>query len=407
MTEKVKIDWLKGVRVLMIAHYIPGPMASYLLKNLGAEIIKVEPPFGDYMRQLPPFLEKGEKRMSTYFRSINAGFKSISINFKDESGVKVLEDLIKKSDVLIDGNRAFYLEKKVLKKKISDINPDLIHIPITAYGLKGPMRDLAGHNNNVLSLAANLSYTPLDEEGKPSVFGVQLADITSGYLAAIMALGAVMGRKNEKSSFHPNLIDASMIHSAFFLNQIYVGAMNTTDVIPKEKRELFNGVLPNYKMYKAKDGGSLFFGPIEINLFKNFCDAIEREDLYKLIKKDNKTLKKELKSLFLTKTLDEWDKLLEDVDCCYSRVNSLEEAVDNEQVKKLGLVSEIKDDTYGNLKLAGFPAKFMNEDLEIDTSEMAPELGEHSEQILLEILSYTDLEIEILKKNKTVIFYMN
>ncbi len=84
MTENIKIEWLKGVKVLLIAHYIPGPTAAFLLNGLGAEIIKVEPPFGDLMRQLPPFIKsKDGKKMSAYFRALNGGFKSIALNFKN------------------------------------------------------------------------------------------------------------------------------------------------------------------------------------------------------------------------------------------------------------------------------------------------------------------------------------
>jgi crotonobetainyl-CoA:carnitine CoA-transferase CaiB-like acyl-CoA transferase len=119
--ELIKVDWLKGVKVLLIAHYIPGPLAAYLLKCLGAEVIKCEPPFYDYMRQLPPFIKGKKGKMGAYFRALNVGFKSIAVDFKKEDGVEVLKDLIKASDVLIDGNRANYLDKVVGGRSVISI----------------------------------------------------------------------------------------------------------------------------------------------------------------------------------------------------------------------------------------------------------------------------------------------
>jgi alpha-methylacyl-CoA racemase len=235
--ELIKVDWLKGVKILLIAHYIPGPMAAYLLKCLGAEVIKCEPPFYDH---------------------------SIVVDFKKEGGVEVLKDLIKASDALIDGNRANYLNE-VLGEAVSDINPDIIHIPITAYGLKGPMKDIAGHDNNVLSLAGTLSYSSVSVQGTPSIFSAQLADITSGYIAALIAVSSILGKRNSKSNVKIGTVDASMMHAAFFLNQIYVAGMNATGKPPAHSKEFLNGGLPNYAMYLTKDEKSIFFGPTWIS----------------------------------------------------------------------------------------------------------------------------------------------
>lgn len=399
--ELIKVDWLKGVKVLLIAHYIPGPLAAYLLKCLGAEVIKCEPPFYDYMRQLPPFIKGKNGKMSAYFRALNVGFKSIAVDFKKEDGVEVLKDLIKASDVLIDGNRANYLDK-VVGGAVSNINPDITHIPITAYGLKGRMRDIAGHDNNTLSLAGTLSYTSVSAQGTPSIFSVQLADITSGYIAAIIAVSSILGRRNSNSDVEIGTVDVSMMHAAFFLNQIYVAGMNATEKPPVPGRELLNGGSPNYTMYLTKDEKSIFFGPIEPNLFKNFCETTCREDLMSLLDKDNSKLYDELVSLFKSKKLKEWEDLLHDCDCCFTRVNNLGEAMNDPQIKELGLITEVEDEAYGTLSLTGFPAGFTENSLQPDFTEPAPEPGEHTNEILKEFLSYNSEKIEKLINNKVV-----
>ena len=109
------MDLLAGMRVLLCAHYIPGPVGATLLQNMGAEIIKIEPPFGDFMRGFPPFLTgKNDKKMSSYFRTLNAGFKSVVLDFKKAEDISNFKRLIQSADVIIDGNRTHYLTQKIL-----------------------------------------------------------------------------------------------------------------------------------------------------------------------------------------------------------------------------------------------------------------------------------------------------
>ena len=391
----------------MIAHYIPGPVAGYLLKWLGAEVIKVEPPFGDLMRQLPPFIEHaaGGEKEAAYFRAINGGMKSISVNFKTGQGLEVLEKLIKRSDVVIDGNRAGYLES-ILKKSVPSINKEVVYIPITAYGLKGPMRDVAGHDNNILGLAGSLSYGGgLDSEGLPVVFGSQLADITAGYLAALMAVAGLYSRGNAAcSGAKINTIDVSMLHAAFFLNQIYVAAMSAGQkeqaAGPRPGKELLNGGLANYRMYRTKNGKAVFFGPIEPNLFKNFLDKIGRADLLELREESGDKLARELEAVFLTKTREEWVELLKGVDCCLTPVNSLEEALREPQIRALGLVCDTGDE---GLRIAGFPAGFTEQGLQPEgLSQKAPLIGEHTREILSGLLGYSDNDMDALFRTGSV-----
>ena len=386
MTQKsISIDWLKGKRVLLIAHYIPGGMASYLLRHLGAEIIKVEPPHGELMRQMPPFLKGEEGNMNAYFRAFNAGVKSIVVDFKSTAGAETLRKLIAVSDVLIDGNRVGLIEK-VIGGKIHASNPEIIHIPVTGQGIKGPLKDIAAHDNNCLARSGALSFTPLDEEGLPSVFSGQIADITAGYMAAFMAVSALMGKANAQSQSTVGTIDASMLHSAFFLNQMYVSAMNVTQQPPQPKKEALNGGLANYRMYKTADSQAIFFGPLEPKLFNNFCTAINRPDLPALLMRENDQLIDELKHIFSTKTRAEWAALLKACDCCFTEVNNLEEAMNDPQIQALGLVREVADKNLGNLNLVTFPAGFGEDSLPPTTTDSAPEIGEHTEWVHREIL---------------------
>lgn len=386
------------MNVLLVANYIPGPVAAYLLKMLGAKIIKVESPNGgDLFRSMK--VGPRDNRKDAYFQAINGGFKSIAIDLKSNEGINIFKKLIKKCDLLIDGNRAGKLAH-LLREEIHDINQNIIHIPITAYGLKGPMKDVAGHDNNILGLAGVLSYTSSAKNGLPSIYGTQIADITSGYLAALTGMAAYFGKRVGNTDNQAlNTIDVSMLHAAFFLNQIYVPAMDVTKKSPIPDKELLNGGLPNYRSYMAKDK-AIFFGPIEPALFGNFCKKIEREDLLK--SKDSNFLHQELESIFKSKTVNEWRNFLDGVDCCFTPINSLEEATHEKQIRELGLVN--KSEGAENILKVGFPAGFSKESLrpygEMDNS---PQLGEHTREIMNKHLGYTKEQIDELYNSETVI----
>lgn len=380
-TEPILIDWLKGQRILLIAHYVPGPTAAYLLRVLGAEVIKVEPPFHDMLRMFPPFIEGPNSRMAAMFRTLNAGFRSIVIDFKTVEGQQILKGLLQKCDVLIDGNRPGYLES-VLGKPISEAAPEIIHIPISAHGLKGPMRDVAGHDNNVFAMSGNLSYTSPGEAGMPSVFSAPLADINSGYMAAFLAVSALLGRENTQAQAKVRTVDASMLHAAFFLNQMQVSSMNVVPEAPEAGKAWMNGGMANYTSYNTGTGEAIFFGPVEPGLFQNFCRATGREELNKLLYADNEKLKNELTQLFAGKSLAEWEELLKDVDCCFSPVKDLKQALENEQIRALGLVQELDDDDLGPIRLVGFPAGFGPDSRPPELPNKAPKPDEDREYIL-------------------------
>jgi alpha-methylacyl-CoA racemase len=398
--DGISVDFLRGVRVLVVAHYIPGPFAAYLLRHLGAEVIKVEPPFGDLMHQLPPFYQKdGDKHESAFYRAINGGMKSIAVNFKSSDGVEVLRRLIAASNVIIDGNRAGYLER-ILGSSLHCINPEALHIPITAFGLNGPLKNVAGHDNNILAMAGNLSYGGDAGDSSTGVWGQQLADITAGYVAALQALGWLFGRNNSASATKVNTIDVSMLHAAFSLNQIYLTGMSATGKSPQADQELLNGAMPNYRMYFTKDSRKVFFGPIEHNLFANFATRVERDDLMPLLGKDNSKLREELNSIFASKTLVEWEQTLENVDCCFTPVRTLAQAAEDPQIRALSLVRKCED----NLLVSGYPAGFGNDSLQPKTIGCeAPTLGEHSEEVLKTVLGYEEGEIKRLIQSKAVL----
>ena len=401
MAEPVEVGWLKGVRVCLCAHYVPGPLAAYLLQCLGAEVIKVEPPSHDMLRAYPPFFEGADgERMGAWFRTLNGGFKSMVIDFKQGEGGAVLQGLLRHCDVLIDGHRPGYLSR-VLGMAPEDVHAGLVYLPISAYGQQGPLRDVAGHDANLLAMAGNLSYTAPGAGGLPALFSAPVADILAAHTAALCAVAALLGRQTQRGG-EIRRVDSSMYHAAFFLNQMQVAAMNLVAQAPVAGQAWMNGGMANYRPYTTADGQTIMFAPIEPHLFGQFCQRLGRPDLIPLCYQDDLRLGAELEVLFAARPLAEWEQLLADCDCCFSPVLPLDKAMEHPQAAALGLVQDLEDPRLGAMKLAAFPAGFGPESASPTLAQTAPRPGEHSVVLLRELMGFSEAEIDRLLGTGTV-----
>lgn len=384
----MELELLKGFKVLINAHYIPGPVAAWFLRQMGARVIKLEPPgTGDYMRSAPPYIQdiKGSGRISSFFYSLNYGFESIAVNLKSEEGVGIFRKLLGYCDVYIDGNRPGFSEK-VLGEKVVDVNPEIIYAPITAWGQDGPYVRKAGHDGNCLSIAGTLSYNSTSRRQTPSMIGSQVSDINSGLLAAIGVLGMLVGRLNQQCSSVPRVYDCAMLDAAVHLNQIYVSRLNADHQPMKPDKEWLNGGEGYYNVYLTKDNKPALFGAIEPGLFKNFTDAIQRPDLIGLRKSsvdDPMKLIQELEKIFAERTLQEWNELLKDCDCCFTQVNDVREAMEDPQIRFRESIMNVVDPVYGSLKQTAYPGRF--DGCSVSVMDSAPGLGNCTEKILGEL----------------------
>ena len=397
----MQLDCLKGYTILLNAHYIPGPLAAWFLRNLGARVIKIEPPGGDLFRHVPPFFTGPGGRISAYFRALNAGFESISVNLKEPEGVAVFEKLLQVSHVYIDGNRPGFLQK-LIGKTATEINPELISVPISAFGLSGPCHLQAGHDGNCMAMAGTLSHNGDSERGISSPTGIQAVDITAGLIAACTAMGMLLGRRNPQSTARPAVFDGSMLDAAVLLNQIYVSKFSADANEMQPGREWLNGGRGYYATYQTADGRAVFFGAIEDKLFQNFTEKIERSDLLEIRRQSEQNpslLLEELKALFASRSLSEWEEALRDCDCCFTPVRSVGEAFAEPQIQHRGMIREINDSAWGNMHQICYPGLFDNKN--IDPSKDAPAIGQHTNSILAET-GHTPFQIQDLLQRKVV-----
>ncbi|MEE8409146.1 MAG: CaiB/BaiF CoA-transferase family protein [Myxococcota bacterium] len=313
---------LRGVRVLDLSQYLPGPYLTRLLADLGADVIKIESPKGDPARTLPPLA--GDQSAS--FSALNWGKRSAVIDLKTPLGVEVMRAMVARVDVLVESFRPGVLGRLGLGwVELRAVNARLIYCSISGYGQDGGLRDVAGHDLNYLARAGVLAmFGPRD--GTPVVPGIQIADLCGGALtAAVSVLAALLERSQTGQGRH---LDISMTRGAaqFLLMEAARREAGTPE--PRGGGFLTGG-LPCYRVYRTKDDRSMALGALEPKFFIAFCERAGVPHLAvhgQVLGDDAAEAIRELEDVFASRTQAEWVELLAGSDCCCEPVRTPEEA---------------------------------------------------------------------------------
>lgn len=372
---------LEGIRVLDLTRLLPGPYGSLMLADFGADVIKIEDPkLGDYSRWGEP--KMGE--ISAMFHSLNRNKRSMSLNLKQEENKQIFIDLVKTADVLIESFRPGVMDRLGIGyEELKKHNPRLIYCAITSYGQTGPYKDIPGHDINFLSYSGLLELQG-EQNRKPVSSSVQIGDIGGGSLMAV--IGILVAIIEAKKSGEGQFIDISMLDGAVSWMQAILPAYLTDHQLPKRGELTLNGGKACYEIYETKDHRYLSVGALEFKFWKNFCTVIGKDDLIpKLDVPDDQQalLKTEIQAVIGTKTLKEWIQLFEGVDACVAPVLTVEEMVNNPQIKHRRMIEEVYHSDYGIIRQVANPIKLSR--TKVETIRHAPLLGEHNEEILKEL----------------------
>ncbi len=385
---------LSGVRVLDLTVMIAGPVSAMILADLGAEVIKIEKPgTGEGARGMPPHFFEGE---SAYFIAFNRNKKSVVLDLKGEYGRKTFYELVKKSDVVVDNYRPGVLEKlKIDYETLRQVHPGIICCSITGYGSTGPFKGRPAFDIAVQARGGIMSFT--GEPGRQPVrAGVPMGDLGGGLFGLHGILAALYQR--EKTG-RGQKIEVSMLDCQIALltyrGQYYLTAGEIAESLGTEHAS----VVPS-RGFKTKTINIV----IDCNLqriFDEFCtlagvSEIARDPRFN--SRDNRFIHRKelydlLEKLFMTKTGEEWLELLEDR-IPIAPINTVDKALADPQILSRNMVPEID---YGNgkkLKIIGNPIKMS--EMEQEKFKPAPRLGEHTEEILRELLHYSSEDIERL-----------
>ncbi|TYL37337.1 CoA transferase [Natronococcus pandeyae] len=383
---------LDGIRVLDLSHLLPGPYATQLLADSGAEVVKVEPiDGGDAARSIGPFTPHGT---GSVFEMVNRGKQSVAIDLKSERGRSAFYRLVEQADVVFEQFRPGVSDRLGIDyETLTTYNDSLIYCSLTGYGQNGPWSNRAGHDLNYVGLAGLLDMTRESPTAKPQMPGYPVADMAGGLFAAFAIVEALLAR--ELGNAEGSYIDVAMADVvASFSQSVAYQALTDNPAEPRPGETHLSGELPWYDTYEAADGKWVALAALEKKFWRAFCEAVDRGDLIEIHGSRNsaelEALRSALSDLFQERTREEWETVLDGVDAAFSGVYAPSEMVDHPQISERGIV-ERPDDRPPRI---GFPA--CRSESSESARESVPELGEHTSKYLSEV-GYDPEEIEELR----------
>ncbi|KAL7874107.1 hypothetical protein SRHO_G00050770 [Serrasalmus rhombeus] len=392
---------LDGVKVLDLTRVLAGPFATMILGDLGAEVIKVERPGpGDDTRAWgPPFVGKE----SAYFLSVNRNKKSIAVNLKDPSGAKLVTELARCCDILVENYLPGKLEEMGLGyKHLSEVAPQLIYCSITGYGQTGPQSHKPGYDS-IASAVSGMMHITGPEDGAPVRPGVAMTDLATGLYAQGAVMAGLLQRQKTGRGLH---IDCNLLSSQVAcLTHIAANYLNAG----KEARRwgtAHESIVP-YQGFQTKDGYLIVASGNDQQFFK-VCKVLGMNDLAENSKYKTNTLRvqhrKELLHLlserFLEESTAEWLRRFEGTGVPCGPINTIQQVFSDPQVAHNGLILEMDHPTSGRITVPGPAVRFNS--FEFDKPTPPPVIGQHTVEVLRDILGYSDEVINNLLASGTV-----
>ncbi len=385
---------LKGLKVLDFTTMLPGPYATMILADLGADVLRVltgsrpDPTF-----ILPPIISG--TNISAAAAYLGRSKRSITINLKDQRASEIIRRLIQKYDVIVEQFRPGVMKKLDLDyPSLKKSNSHIIYCSITGYGQTGPLRSRAGHDINYLARSGIMSYSGRKNAG-PTLMGVQIADVACGAQNAVIGILAAVNYRmlTGKGQY----LDVSMTDGAQAMHAVFGAGFLTDGRDLVREGTILNGSCL-YDFYETKDGRHLSLGALEPVFFNNFCKAVGRPDLIAtgIDPADGGRIKEELRRLFRTRTMKEWINHFAGLDVCVEPVLTMSEVAANEQTKVRQMIVDVPLPDDRKVRQFAHPVKYS---ITPPQYQFAGHLaGADSRDVLLDF-GYTEEEIAVFKKS--------
>ncbi len=383
---------LDGLKILDFSTLLPGPYATLILADMGAEVLKIgSAGKTDIVADYPPFI--GSTDISASQAWLGRNKKTMFLNLKTEEGKAIVKELVREYDIVMEQFRPGVMERLGLGyEDLKAVNPAVIYCSLTGYGQTGPLRDAAGHDINYMARSGIISHAGRIEEG-PSLMNFQIADIAVGSLNSVIGiLAAVNYRRNTGRGQY---IDVAMMDGCVPFNSIDGAAFLVSGRQPLREGERLNGGCI-YDFYKTKDGGYMSVGSLEPKFWKQFCTAISREDLINggVWPENTAEVKAEIRGIFKTKTRDEWVEVFSHYDACVQPVLDLEEAlINDEQIKARNMVVDVKLPTHDEITVKQLATSVKLSECPCEYKFAGYPAGYHTKEIINKLgLDYDKLE---------------
>lgn len=354
---------LSGYRVLDLSQYIPGPFAARSLADLGAEVIKIEPPTGDPMRSFMYSDQTGDA--SPIYRHLNRGKTIAVLNLKETKDKRHLARLLRGADVLLESYRPGVMARLGFDRdRLQAINPRLVHCALSGFGQTGPYRDRAGHDLTYCAVAGALSLSGTAQ--RPVMTFPPIADHAGAMQAVNAVLAALLKReRNGKGAF----LDISLTES--ILAWQYMGlSVSQSEHQAQRERLLLNGGAACYNIYITSDGRFVTLAALETKFWKAFCLQTDHPEW---ISRHQETLPQkelitELQRLFSSRSLAQWKSILAEADCCFEPIPDIVECAIHMQFAARASISGLQPAYPGFIN--GEPVEVKSDYLELAAGQV-------------------------------------
>ena len=397
---------LKGIRVIALEQYMAGPYCSMLLADAGAEVIKIERPgVGDPRRFIPPFVENNGIKKAGGFMAYNRNKKSLALNIRNDEGKNIYQDLVKNTDVVVENLRPGSVDKLGLGyHDLINLNPRLIYAAISGFGrlegYEGP--DSKRPAFDIVAEAMSGIMHLVGFEDKPpswTIYG--MADIYTGLCTSFAIMQALfMRERTGKGQF----VDSAMLDNMLSLNERMAMLYSITGNEPHRGR--LTHLYPR-GAFKCKDGYLAMNVPDDM-VWARLCTTMGRDDLINDERSNNGTTRAS-NAEFLAPIIEEWlsqktrseaETILNQNGVPVGSVYTAKDVFESKQVKSRKALVNIDDPDVGTYQFARGPV-MLSGSPEIETNP-APDLGQHSYEVLSEILRYSDVKIDKLAESGTI-----
>lgn len=331
-------DSLQGYRVLDLSQYLPGPYATRLLADLGADVVKVEPPAGDPMRT---FIFQDADSLSPLYKQINAGKTVIRLDLKNRDDCARFAEMVKVADVLLESYRPGVLGRLGFgREQLRTLNPQLIHCAISGFGQDGPANQKAGHDLTYMALSGMLHHT--GTTATPVVPFPPVSDYAAGQHAVNMILAALLSRERHGAGC---FIDTSLFETILSWQSFGQAEASRPGQQLEPGQGLITGGVACYQIYRTEDDKYVVLGALEEKFWQAFCRAVERPDW---LKRQHEPMPQtafisEVSALFAGATRDTWVNLLAETDCCFEPLLEPDEVRRHPQVVERQLIDFPRD----------------------------------------------------------------
>ncbi len=391
---------LNGIKVLDLTRVLAGPYTTMLLADLGAQVIKIEQPGqGDEARNFGPF----KNGFSLYFMSVNRGKQSVTLNLKSERGHALFKQLLKKCDVVVENFRPGTMTKLGLDyEALKKVHPSLIYAACSGFGQTGPYAQQGAYDMIIQGMGGIISITG-EPEGAPVRVGTSISDITAALFTTIGILSALHHRNQTGKG---QLVDVAMLDSLVAVLENAVVRYFATGDVPQPLGTRHPAITPFEAFASADSYVIIAIG--NDTLWKKFCEHVRRQELISnpLFRtnadrtENHSQLSPILSEILQQRTTEQWVQALGNIGVPCGPINAMDKVVKHPQVQAREMITQVAHRITGVVEVPGVPIKLSETPASVDSP--APNLGEHTNEVLTAVLGLSDDEVTALKAEGSV-----